>query len=155
MCQDNELSWFDWRLTETNGGMLNFVRQLIALRRRHPALSRRHFLTGNPDPARGTTDVIWHGVQLGQAPWGDPDARFLAFTLASGQPEKEELHVLVNMSDRSERVDLPDSHPRHWHLPMDTSRDSPDDVIARDEQVPWTSPRYLCLPRSVVVLEAR
>lgn len=154
-CQDNEISWFDWRLTATNGDMLNFVRQLIALRRRHPTLSRRHFLTGDPDPARGTADIVWHGVQLDQPPWGDPDARFLAFTLASGYPEKEELHVLINMSDRSEAVELPESHQCCWHLAMDTARESPDDVIAREEQVPWTSLRYLCLPRSVVVLEAR
>jgi isoamylase len=39
-CQDNELSWFDWRLTETNSDMLRFVREMIALRRRHPGLSR-------------------------------------------------------------------------------------------------------------------
>ena len=154
-CQDNEISWFDWRLTETNGDMLNFVRQLIALRRRHPTLSRRHFLTGDPDPARGTADIVWHGVQLDQPPWGDPGARFRAFTLASGYPEKEELHVLINMSDRSEAVKLPASHLCCWHLAMDTARESPGDVIAREEQVPWTSPRYLCLPRSVVVLEAR
>jgi glycogen operon protein len=154
-CQDNDISWFDWRLTETNGAMLNFVRQLIALRRRHPALSRRHFLTGDPDPALGTTDIVWHGVQLGELPWADPDGRFLAFTLASEDLEREELHVLINMSDRSEEVQLPEHHGRRWQLAVDTARESPDHVIARDEQTPWTAPRYLSLPRSVVVLEAR
>jgi isoamylase len=152
-CQDNDVSWFDWRLTEANGGMLNFVRQFIALRRRHPTLSRRHFLTG--DPARGTTDIVWHGRELNQLPWADPDGRFLAFTLASEHPEKEALHVLINMSDRRETVQLPKGQVRRWHLAVDTARESPDDVIARDDQVPWTAPRYLSLPCSVVVLEAR
>ena len=45
-CQDNELGWFDWTLVERNADMLRFVRGLIALRRRHPSLQRRHFLSG-------------------------------------------------------------------------------------------------------------
>jgi pullulanase/glycogen debranching enzyme len=65
------------------------------------------------------------------------------------------LHVLINMSDRSEEVQLPEHHGRRWQLAVDTARESPDHVIARDEQTPWTAPRYLSLPRSVVVLEAR
>ena len=50
--QDNELSWFDWRLIETNRDMLRFTRELIALRKRHPSLRRRSFLTGRPRQAR-------------------------------------------------------------------------------------------------------
>ncbi len=50
--QDNELSWFDWRLIETNRDMLRFTRELIALRKRHPSLRRRRFLTGRPAPGR-------------------------------------------------------------------------------------------------------
>jgi aerobic C4-dicarboxylate transport protein len=33
-----ELSWFDWRLLETERDMLEFVRGMIALRRRHASL---------------------------------------------------------------------------------------------------------------------
>ena len=42
-CQDNEISWFDWRLVETNRDMLRFTRELIALRKRHPSLRRKAF----------------------------------------------------------------------------------------------------------------
>ena len=45
-CQDNELSWFDWALTEKNREMLRFVTKMIAFRKRHPCLMRKHFLTG-------------------------------------------------------------------------------------------------------------
>src|SRR5215470_16260082 len=47
-CQDNELSWFDWSLVETERDMLEFVRGMIALRRRHPSLTRNAFFTGKP-----------------------------------------------------------------------------------------------------------
>ncbi len=106
-CQDNEISWFDWRLTETNSDMLRFVREMIALRRRHPGLSRTHFLTGETDPARGIPDIRWYDAGLGTARWDDPETRFLSFTLAGTTASEEHLHVLINMSDRVERVDLP------------------------------------------------
>jgi glycogen operon protein len=154
-CQDNEVSWFDWRLTETNGDMLDFVRQLIALRRRHPTLSRRQFLTGDPEPGRGIPDIAWHGVQPGAPPWNDPDARFIGFTLAGSTADEEDLHVLINMSDRSESMKLPLIPGRRWHLAVDTGRETPDDVVPKEAQTAWTAPRYLSQPRSVVVLEAR
>ncbi len=40
-CQDNDISWFDWKLDPVNRGFLNFVRSLIAFRKRHPVLRRR------------------------------------------------------------------------------------------------------------------
>src|SRR5262249_35769327 len=45
-CQDNEVSWIDWTLAEKNADFVRFVRELIALRQRHPALRRRGFLRG-------------------------------------------------------------------------------------------------------------
>jgi glycogen operon protein len=154
-CQDNEIAWFDWRLTETNSNMLRFVREMIALRRRHPGLSRATFLTGETDAARGIPDIRWYDVELGSARWDDPETRFLSFTLAGTTPTEENLHVLVNMSDHVERVDLPRAPDGHWHVAVDTEMESPDDIISPDAQIPWTQPQYLCQPRSVVVFEFR
>ncbi len=47
-CQDNEISWFDWVLSDEQRDLLEFTRQLIALRKRHRAFRRRRFLTGHP-----------------------------------------------------------------------------------------------------------
>jgi glycogen operon protein len=49
-CQDNETSWVDWTLAETNQGFLRFVRELIWLRRRHPVFRRRRFFVGELGP---------------------------------------------------------------------------------------------------------
>jgi glycogen operon protein len=54
-CQDNEISWVDWKLADKNKDFLRFVRELIQLRKRHPALRRRRFFVGEfmrGDPAR-------------------------------------------------------------------------------------------------------
>jgi glycogen operon protein len=45
-CQDNDISWVNWSFGETNSDFQRFTRELIWLRRRHPALRRRRFLTG-------------------------------------------------------------------------------------------------------------
>ena len=45
-CQDNDLSWVNWELAEKNKGFLRFVRELIALRSRHPVFRRRRFFSG-------------------------------------------------------------------------------------------------------------
>jgi glycogen operon protein len=45
-CQDNELSWVNWRLADHNRDFLRFVRELIWLRKRHPVLRRRRFFVG-------------------------------------------------------------------------------------------------------------
>ncbi|WP_228141866.1 hypothetical protein, partial [Acinetobacter baumannii] len=38
-CQDNETSWYDWRLADRNADLIRFVRGVIALRKRQPVLS--------------------------------------------------------------------------------------------------------------------
>ncbi|MFL6575977.1 MAG: glycogen debranching protein, partial [Povalibacter sp.] len=95
--QDNEMSWFDWRLTESNRDTLRFTRELIALRKRHPSLHRRSFLSGSTAADSVMPDIEWHGERLKDPPWHDPDARLLAFTLAGVTPEEPPLHVVLNM----------------------------------------------------------
>jgi glycogen operon protein len=46
-CQDNEISWVDWKMDDRRRSLLEFTRRLIAMRRRHPALQRRRFFVGD------------------------------------------------------------------------------------------------------------
>ena len=45
-CQDNELSWIDWSLVETNADLVDFTSKLTKLRDDHPVFRRRRFFTG-------------------------------------------------------------------------------------------------------------
>ena len=40
-CQDNEMSWLDWDLSDPDRNFLAFVRRMIRLRKEHPAFRRR------------------------------------------------------------------------------------------------------------------
>lgn len=45
-CQDNELSWVHWDLTENQEELRDFVKSLVALRTKHPVFRRRRFFQG-------------------------------------------------------------------------------------------------------------
>ena len=154
-CQDNEVSWLDWRLVEANRDMARFTAELIAFRRRHPCLTANRFYDGRAVPGRGLPDVAWHGARLDEAPWGEPDGSFLRLTIAGAAEREEDLHLMINMSDRDLEVPLPEVPGRRWHLAIDTSRPSPEDVVKRESQRPHPGTQGLARARSVVVFEGR
>ncbi|MGW7794246.1 glycogen debranching enzyme, partial [Streptomyces tricolor] len=66
-CQDNEISWVDWDLTDEQRSLADFTRHLIALRAAHPVLRRRRFFRG---------ETATHAKQpLPDLLWLRPDAR--------------------------------------------------------------------------------
>lgn len=154
-CQDNELSWFDWSRVEKNHDMLRFVKELIALRRRHPNLNRSEYFTGEEVPGRGLRDISWHGYRLDEPLWFDYSAQFLAYTLAGLAGEEEDVHVILNMSERTVEASLPKIPGRKWHLALDTSRTGPDDILPRDRQKAFDGSTYPIPRRTIAVFEAR
>ena len=134
--------------------MFRFVRELIALRKRHPSLRRPRFLTGRPASGRRRPDVVWHGERLGDPRWDDPTARSLAFTIDGADAGEGPLHVVLNMSESAFEAALPALAGSVWRRAVDTALPSPADITAPSEQAAVTSGAYLVQPRSVVVLEA-
>jgi isoamylase len=147
-CQDNVLSWFDWCLLDTASGMFHFVRELIALRKRHPSLRRRRFLTGRSAHGHSMPDVTWHGERLHEPGWHERGARLIAFTLGGEEPHEAPLHVVLNMDDSAHRVALPFLNGRGWRRIVDTAQNSPNDIAGVMER-----DNSHIEARSVVVLE--
>ncbi|MFJ8733969.1 glycogen debranching protein GlgX [Streptomyces bauhiniae] len=60
-CQDNEVSWIDWDLSEEQRALVDFTRRLIGLRAAHPVLRRRRFFRGETATKRKQPlpDLIW------------------------------------------------------------------------------------------------
>ncbi|GGW15572.1 glycogen operon protein GlgX homolog [Streptomyces libani subsp. rufus] len=60
-CQDNEISWVDWDLTDGQRGLAEFTRHLIALRAAHPVLRRRRFFRGETatNAEQPLPDLMW------------------------------------------------------------------------------------------------
>ncbi|MFJ6845450.1 glycogen debranching protein GlgX [Streptomyces griseoluteus] len=60
-CQDNEISWIDWDLTDEQRALADFTRRLIGLRAEHPVLRRRRFFRGERETRKKQPlpDLIW------------------------------------------------------------------------------------------------
>jgi glycogen operon protein len=58
-CQDNELSWYSWELSDAQQDLRAFARRLIRLRRAHPVFRRDRFLVGRELKGSGLPDVWW------------------------------------------------------------------------------------------------
>ncbi|MGA8255391.1 MAG: glycogen debranching protein GlgX [Nocardioides sp.] len=76
-CQDNEISWIDWRADGEPGAWLDVyetTRAALALRRAHPALRQRHWFEGSPTIADGPKDLTWlhpSGREMTEDDWHD------------------------------------------------------------------------------------
>ena len=154
-CQNNELSWFDWRLVETEREILEFVRGMIALRRRHPNLTNNAFYTGKPLPDRNVPDIMWHGVRLNEPAWHDGNCQFLAFTIAGLTANEPDLHVILNMADAAVAAPLPSVPGRVWCLIVDTGDTVTTGVLQQKDQQPVLTLVWHVQPRSVVIFEGR
>ncbi len=60
-CQDNDVSWMDWQLAETNAPMLAFTQRLLTLRRTTPLLHRSRYLHEGVDSELGIRELTWIG----------------------------------------------------------------------------------------------
>jgi isoamylase len=154
-CQNNELSWFDWRLVETERDMLEFVRGMIALRRRHPNLTSTAFYTGKPIPGRNIPDIVWHGVRPNEPAWHDGNCQFLAFTIAGLTADEPDLHVILNLADATVDASLPSLPGREWFAIVDTANTGTTGVLPPKDQRPVLTSVWQVQPRSVVIFEGR
>ncbi len=150
-CHDDETSWFDWTLVPRRADLLRFVSSLNAVRvasaddheQRRVALSE----------LLREADITWHGVRLHAPDWR-PSSHSLAVT-ASFPHAGKLLHVVVNAYWESLSFELPlDPHgeARKWRRWIDTSLDSPEDIVDVESAPPVTAPTYRAEPRSTVVL---
>jgi len=159
-CQDNEISWFDWRLAEQNAGILSFFQRAIALTRRYPVLQRRKFLTGSDLDNDQFSDITWFDNSLNRPDWNNPRNRTLSLMLDGGEEESESgkylLFLIVNADFYLQRVSLPSLEGRIWRRIIDTSLPDGQDFLDSGMEIPLDPPdHYLANGRSTVVLLGR
>ncbi|MEN6478484.1 MAG: glycogen debranching protein GlgX [Anaerolineales bacterium] len=146
-CQDNEISWLDWRLLETYGDLHRLVRGLIALRLAHPTLHADVRLNGLPLEEGLTAGVSFHGVELNQPDWSH-QSHSLAMRLHGAQGDVD-FYLIANAYRAALQFALPDDV--RWRRIVDTSLSSPDDFCT-EEQAPLVKPSGYVVPAHTVVL---
>ena len=144
-CQDNQASWFDWRLMEKHKDIRRFTQGMIAFRRTHPVLRKEAFYTD--------ADIRWFAPGGGQPNWSDGREKSFA-CLIVGQAEPD-LFVMFNADTRAAVEFAIPASPSNktWHLAVDTSRSAPDDLHEPGKE-PSMKDRFTFLvePRSCAIL---
>jgi glycogen operon protein len=133
-CQDNEISWLDWKLDRPRRELLEFTRFLIDLRRRHPVLRRRHFFQGRKIRGSEVKDLAWFrpdGKEMSEEDWNNSEARCFGLRLAGDAIEElddrgnpivdDTLLILLNAHHEPIPFTLP-AHRRkvRWQVVLDT-----------------------------------
>jgi isoamylase len=98
-CQDNEISWLDWKLDRPRRELLEFTRYLIQLVNEHPVLRRRHFFQGRRIRGSEVKDLVWFrpdGKEMSDEDWGNSESRCFGLRLAGDAIEE--------VDDRGNRV---------------------------------------------------
>lgn len=155
-CQDNEVSWLDWSLAETNAALVDFVRRLVDLRRSRLWLRRDTFLKGARRTA-AASDVAWlhpSGREMTQADWVDGGQRCLAVQMSGGTQSRAgaagDLLAVFNADDASVPLPLPRaSRGDGWAVLVDTN--DPGIAAPRILRVGET---LVVEPRSTILLES-
>jgi isoamylase len=149
-CQDNEISWVDWRLRSANYDLLEFVRLLARLRRLHVEFRRETFLKGAASRA-AVKDVTWlnvRGTEMTQSEWQDSERRTLGMWFGEHTGSAEHLLLLVNSADSEQLFGLPAAPADGpWICLFDTAAEG---VGARSL---GRAQSYALKPHSVALLE--
>lgn len=150
-CHDDETNWFDWTLVEKHADVHRFVTLLNARRVLQEVEDERTRTSLNK--LIGKARLSWHGVKLGNPDWRD-DSHSLAL-YAELPHEGLLVYLIMNAYWEALDFELPAlSGGQLWRRWVDTSRDTPEDIV------PWhTAPslsrnEYRVESRSVVVLFA-
>ncbi|WP_317367480.1 glycogen debranching protein GlgX [Bifidobacterium pullorum] len=135
-CQDNEISWTNWDLDESQQEMLAFVSKMIHLRLNHPVLHRRRFFSGRVpgDPVDKIPQAEWFdhtGSIMDMADWQNTHAfSVMIYLNGSDIPEVDwygnqmvdnDFILIFNAHYEPIQFTLPDErYGKKWKLVVDT-----------------------------------
>ncbi|MEB3196058.1 MAG: glycogen debranching protein GlgX [Candidatus Sericytochromatia bacterium] len=162
-CQDNELAWQPWLVSDEQRRFFDFVCRCLALRREHPVLRRRRFWKGRVIPGSNVKDMTWFepsGREMTTSSWKQDFVRCLGLRLMGdaisetdpeGRPIRgDSLFLMLNAHHDAIPFALPVA-PGYgaWEVLLDTAVESPAPLLRRPGD------RYDLSERSLVLLNAR
>ena len=125
-CQDNEVSWFDWKLAESQEGkaLTDFIARLIRFRRQYPGLRCDRYL-GTEELSAGLEELSWwdeRGVRLSPEDWENGEGRILIMRRAERRSDGmiEVTALMMNADANKIRFEMPGAFA--WQMLYD-SRD--------------------------------
>lgn len=157
-CQDNAVSWLDWRLLEANRELFEFTKQVIAFRKRHPVFHMPKEPAGIDYLVCGHPDVSYHGVKA-WCPEFENFRRQLGIMYCGDYAKKPDgssddfFFTAYNMHWEPHEFALP-KLPRgmKWHLAFNTDDREKNGIYTEGEEPCLEEQKQFLVPsRSIVV----
>lgn len=148
-CQDNEISWFDWSLLETNRELFEFCKGVIAFRKENPVFARGAYFTGVPRKKSGDPDLLWYDAAGKLQTWS-PDDLSLGCYINGTENGGVALYLIFNPSMEIVQFKVPKTK---WRIRIDTSLGLGLDIVDEDHAPRVQAGNTLVVrPKSMMVL---
>ena len=131
-CQDNAISWFDWKLAEKNTEHFRFVQSLIEFRKSQPTVRRDSFLTGASPTNGQLADVSWYSPNGQLMDWKNTTQGFICLFGTDGldDPAARPLMILMHSGTGIQEFVIPKAvRSLAWRQFIDTSAEAPLDIF--------------------------
>ena len=126
-CQDNEISWFNWKLLKKNEQIYKWFCFIIDFRKKHPIFACKEPVRNMDYLACGMPDVSYHGTNIWKLEL-EPYKRQLGILYCGKYAKKEDgsldndFYIMYNMHWQEHVFDLPRlKNNLAWHICIDTS----------------------------------
>lgn len=161
-CQDNEISWVVWQQGAFQKEIYDFVKQLIAFRKKHPILSGAVHLRVMDYLACGYPDISYHGEKA-WTPYFEEDSRYVGMMYCGNYAcvDKKEcddfFYIAYNLHWEKHVLALPNlPKNRRWYVVADTSKGAGKDWMEEGcEQLLQEQKGVEVSPRSIMILQGK
>ncbi len=149
-CQDNEITWLDWKGLEKNKGIYDFVKQLITMRKRYKVFSKDTEYTLTDYLSLGMPDLSYHDEEAWKYSWQDTK-NSIGFMLNGDYAEGCQdsfWYVALNMHWEEQNFSLPDvGENYHWILFLSTNPKWQEQPVLSmlKENCVTVEPRCICI----------
>ncbi len=126
-CQDNFVSWVDWKLLHKNKEFFEYVKELIAFRKAHPLFTLDRELKETDFISCGWPEVSLHGITPWQIDYSSYNrlAAFLYCGHYVRKPDRtfeDSFYLMFNMHWESHEFELPVMEHMEWVVILSTGQ---------------------------------
>lgn len=151
-CQDNEITWLDWKDLEKNREIYEFFKELLSLRKEHPVLRQEKQLRQMDYISSGYPDLSYHGEE----PWKPMMERYShqigimlcgKYARIDRMTEDNSFYIGINMHWEDHSYALPKlPKGEQWKLCLCTEKDK--EIVIDENRCITISPRSICVFQS-------
>ena len=163
-CQDNELSWVNWKTGKAFGFLTDYVKGLIAFRRAHPVFHQKQELRMTDYLSCGHPDLSYHGKRAWLGDFENYSRSVGAFyggdyieANSGGKETDSFFYVAYNMHWIPHEFALPDLPGKgNWKIAIDTGLEGTAGIYEEGKEPLLSDQRTVTVPeRTILVLTGR